>query len=132
MTQEQLDALQSKIDGYKAQVETKADATAIDALKAELQTLKDNNVDKSVIDTYKEQIDELALQLKGITEKGNATVKTLEEQLAENKEALKEIANGSNKEVVVKALTNRAAIANNEQAFDLPDLGQLAHRKLTA
>lgn len=91
MTQEQLDALQSKIDGYKAQVETKADATAIDELKAELQTLKDNNVEKSVIDTFKEQIDELALQLKDFTEKGKSNenpFKELENGIAEKAEEI--------------------------------------------
>ena len=59
-------------------------------------------------------------------------VLTLKDELSANKEVLKEIAGGiSNKEVVVKALATRASITNNEQAYDLPDLGQLATRKLS-
>jgi len=65
-----------------------------------------------------------------VTEKLKAV--SLKEELEANKAILKEIAGGiSNKEVVVKALSNRASVANNEQAYDLPDIGQLATRKLS-
>jgi hypothetical protein len=56
----------------------------------------------------------------------------LKQELEANKDLLKEIAGRvSNKEIVIKALSNRASVANNEQAYDLPDLGQLATRKLS-
>ena len=124
------DALNSKIEAIKTETVSKAD---YDALKLELEAVKTANADKSVTEDLQKKLDELALEVKEIETKGSkGTAKSLEEQLTENKEALKEIANGSNKEVVVKALTLRSSITNNEQAFDLPDLGQLAHRKLTA
>ena len=124
------DALNSKIEAIKTETVSKAD---YDALKLELEAVKTANADKSVTEDLQKKLDELALEVKEIETKGTkGAAKSLEEQLTENKEALKEIANGSNKEVVVKALTLRSSITNNEQAFDLPDLGQLAHRKLTA
>ncbi len=124
------DALNSKIEAIKTETVSKAD---YDALKLELEAVKTANADKSVTEDLQKKLDGLALEVKEIETKGTkGAAKSLEEQLTENKEALKEIANGSNKEVVVKALTLRSSITNNEQAFDLPDLGQLAHRKLTA
>ncbi len=55
----------------------------------------------------------------------------LSKSLKDNMSVIKDIANGQNKEVVLKADTVRASIAANTQSYDLPDIGQLAHRKLT-
>jgi hypothetical protein len=52
-------------------------------------------------------------------------------ELKDNLEAIKGIAKGDSKEVVIKAITNRASIAGNLQAVELPDVGQLATRKLS-
>jgi HK97 family phage major capsid protein len=86
---------------------------------------------KSISDVQKAQGIALA---KAITEggasgsgRGNAA-----KEIGEKKEDLKGLLNGSQSEVEIKALTNRAAVINNEQAFDLPDIGQLATGKLTA
>jgi len=51
--------------------------------------------------------------------------------IGEKKEELKDIAKGANKELVLKANTFRSSIANSELAFILPDIGQLAHKRLT-
>ena len=63
---------------------------------------------------------------------GSPAVKTLESEVKENKEALIAIAKGDNRDVELKALTNRAAITNNEQALDLTDIGQLATGRMRA
>jgi len=57
--------------------------------------------------------------------KGNAT-KELNEEIKENKDALKEIAKGANTEMVVKANTVRSSIATNTHQLLLDGVGQLA------
>jgi len=121
MTTEQLDAykveLKSHEDaeikkGINTEVE-KAIATAKEALKVSLTAEIENQITDKM------------------TSNENGTKKTLRDELKENKEAIEAIAKGSNTEVVIKATTNRASIANNEQALDLMEVGQLAHRKLS-
>jgi hypothetical protein len=81
-----------------------------------------------------EELVELAKNVKALKEtpadkNGKGSVK---EELKANKEAIKAIAKGtSNQEVVIKALTLRSAITDNESAYTLPDIGQLATRKLS-
>ena len=97
-------------------------------IKSQIEEATKNNASKTEIEEIRESLN----QIKESTESKNAPVLSLAKQLAAEKETLKSIANGtSSKEVVVKALTTRAAIDGNEQAFDLPDIGQLATRKLT-
>jgi len=80
----------------------------------------------------KDANEQIAKLKENATEIEKSKTLTLKDELSANKEVLKEIAGGiSNKEVVVKALATRASVANNEQAYDLPDLGQLATRKLS-
>ena len=81
-------------------------------------------------------VEGLAEEVNSLSEKlkeGNPNSEnTMEKQISENKETLKEIAKGTSaKEVVLKADTLRASIANNQQATDLAGVGQLAHRKLS-
>lgn len=126
MTQEQIDALQSKIDGYKANLETKADKEVIESLKSELETLKTNGVDKATVDALKANIDDLALQLKDATEKANPTnTDKVSEEIKAKKEQIKNVASGGKGEVEIKALSNRASIANNTEAVRLGTIGQL-------
>jgi len=117
MTPEQLDA-------YKTEMRTHEKTELSNELKAELskaqETLKDF-LAKEVSNQLLEQ-----------TSKGNEEVKTLSQEIKENKDALIKVAKGETKEsVVLKADTNRASIANNQQAVDLPNIGQLATRKLS-
>lgn len=61
---------------------------------------------------------------------GKEKVKTLAEEISENKETIKAIASGDkNAEVEIKALSNRASIANNTEAIRLSDIGQLGVKR---
>jgi hypothetical protein len=120
MTPIEADAYQTEKRAFEQEATNKQIADAI---------VKANEVFEAKFKDANEQIAKL---------KENATVIEksrvvgLKEELEANKAVLKEIAGGiSNKEVVVKALSNRASVANNEQAYDLPDVGQLATRKLS-
>lgn len=109
MTQEQIDALQSKIDGYKANLETKADKEVIESLKSELETLKTNGVDKATVDALKANIDDLALQLKDandkVAEAEKNSFKELEKGLEENVDAiLKQKTTGTVANFTIKAV----------------------------
>jgi len=59
--------------------------------------------------------------------------KTLVAEIKENKEAIIKLFKQSPEsgEILVKALTNRAAITDNEAAIDIPEITQLAHKKLS-
>jgi hypothetical protein len=102
---------------------------ALETLKNELAELKAS--DKSEV--VKSEIVRIATELKALQEKGvEAEKPSLKSELKAEKETLKAIASKiSNKEVVVKTLLQRSAIANNQQAYDLPEIGQLATRKLS-
>lgn len=116
------------------------DAIAKNATKEEIAALKEeftesmNKKFDSLQTALKAQGLTLAKMLENGAPKGQA--KSLIEQIKENLADLKAIAkDASSKEVVLtnyKAMTERASIANNQQAFDLMDIGQLAHRKLSA
>ena len=119
ITQEQLDALSAKVEGYKAQ------DVEVSALKAELEALKGKEtIEKSVFENLQEQVN----QLKEMGTQ-SVTVKTLVEEIKENKDALKNIAKGGNAEVVLKADTLRASIATNPHVELLDGVGQLQRKK---
>lgn len=98
-------------------------------LKAQIEEATKNNASKT-------EIEEIRESLKQIQESTSKEVKasaSVAKQLADNKEELKSIASGSSAkevEITTKALSNRASIDGNQQAYDLPDIGQLATRKL--
>lgn len=118
ITQEQLDALSAKVEGYKAQ------DVEVSALKAEIEALKGKEtIEKSVFENLQEQVN----QLKEM--KTTATVKTIVDEIKENKETLKSIAKGGNAEVVLKADTLRASIATNPHVEMLDGIGQLQRKK---
>ncbi len=120
MTPIEADAYQTEKRAFEQEATNKQIADAI---------VKANEVFEAKFKDADEQIAKLK-ENATVTEK--LKVVGLKEELEANKAVLKEIAGGiSNKEVVVKALSNRASIANNEQAYDLPDVGQLATRKLS-
>ena len=111
----------------------------VDTYKAQLEA---HNVEqtKSVIDAeVKAQVEAAKVVLTAeienqITDKmavdGKEKVKTLAEEISENKETIKAIASGDkNAEVEIKALSNRASIANNTEAIRLSDIGQLGVKR---
>ena len=119
----------TKIDGFKTQLENAVSKEDYNALKLELDTLKS---DSTIKDLLNETVEKLA-QIEESTNSKNEASKTLSQVLKENKEAIQDIAKGISKsEVVVKADVLRASIAGNQQATELSDIGQLAHAKLTA
>ena len=118
ITQEQLDALSAKVEGYKAQ------DVEVSVLKAELEALKGKEtIEKSVFENLQEQVN----QLKEM--KVTATVKTIVDEIKENKETLKAIAKGGNAEVVLKADTLRSSIATNPHVALVDGIGQLQRKK---
>jgi hypothetical protein len=114
-----------------------------DAYQTEKRAFEQEGTNKQIADAmavatlafetkFKDANDQIAKLKENSIETAKSKVVGLKEELESNKSVLKDIASGiSNKEVVVKALSNRASIANNEQAYDLPDIGQLATRKLS-
>jgi len=118
ITQEQLDALSAKVEGYKAQ------DVEVSTLKAEIEALKGKEtIEKSVFENLQEQVNQLK-EMKVTT-----TVKTIVEEIKENKEVLKSIAKGGNAEVVLKADTLRASIATNPHVALVDGIGQLQRKK---
>jgi len=118
ITQEQLDALSAKVEGYKAQ------DVEVSTLKAEIEALKGKEtIEKSVFENLQEQVNQLK-EMKVTT-----TVKTIVEEIKENKEVLKAIAKGGNAEVVLKADTLRASIATNPHVALVDGIGQLQRKK---
>ena len=111
-----------KIDAMKNESVSKAN---YDDLKTELEAIKTNGVEKSAIESLTQKLDELALTVNDIESKTEKTAKTFKEEVAEKKEAIKNILNGQRGEVELKALTNRASISGNTNAFVLPEIGQL-------
>jgi hypothetical protein len=79
--------------------------------------------------------DELYNTVQELKERGTPsenTSKAVAQELKANMDKIKGLAKGTEKEdVVVKALTLRSAITNNQSAYDLPDIGQIATRKLS-
>lgn len=123
--------LKSEVEGLIANkgFANKTEVESINKLVAELDAALKANDNTEI----KAEVIRLAAELKALKEVGAPAQKTsLKEEFAANKEELKRIANKvSEKEVTIKALTLRSAIANNETAYDLPDIGQLATRKLS-
>jgi hypothetical protein len=120
--------LGTKIDAFK---ETSVSKEDLATLKQEFETLKSQGADVTAL---KGQIDELALTLKDVQEKGNANQESFLEIVKANREKInastKEKGTGKECEIVVKADTVRASIANNGAALQLGMNTLLATRKL--
>lgn len=124
--EETIKELGLKIDQFKTETVSKAD---YEALKQEFDTLKasqDGNVNQSAIDTLKSQLDELALTVQdNATKATDKNANGLVAELKENQDKLKSIVRGDRGEIEIKALTNRASISGNTNAYVLPTIGQL-------
>jgi hypothetical protein len=102
---------------HEADLQTKAIEKAVTATKAEMQL---------IIDKATEDITEIALQLKEIETKGvDGKDDAFKTEFNAKKEALKNIISGQRGEVELKAITNRASISGNTNAYVLPEIGQL-------
>jgi hypothetical protein len=120
----------------------KMTAEQLDQYKKEMKAHEDALLKTSITDEVKAQMtagqealktflaDEIAKQLLDANKGQEGTTKTLAQEISENKEAIKAIANGDKKtEVEIKALSNRASIANNTEAIRLTDIGQLGVKR---
>jgi len=106
---------------HEGDLQTKAIELAVkgakDEFKTELKKANDNAT-------------ELALKVTELETKGLQSVeKTFASEILENKEAIKNIAKGSNNELVVKANTVRASIATNPHQLLADGIGQLQRVK---
>jgi len=107
---------------HEADLQQKAIDKAIKTTKEEMQV---------IIDKAKEDITELALQVKEIESKGgNASLESeLSKELKEKKESIRSIAKGAKEEITVKANTLRASIATNPHDLLIDGIGQLQRVK---
>lgn len=79
-----------------------------------------------IIDKAKEDITELALQVKEIETKGGVSNgDSFKTDFETNKEVIKNILSGQRGEIELKAITNRASVSGNTNAYVLPEIGQL-------
>ena len=86
------------------------------------------------IESFKGQLTTLANELQALKESGATSVsKTTAQELREMKDQIIKTAKGlaGDKDIEIKTLVQRSAIASNENAYDVPDIGKLATRKLT-
>jgi HK97 family phage major capsid protein len=102
-------------------------------IESQIKEANKNNVSKEEIeklslklDTIVKEHEQALLTIKSLREKPT-TEKTegLAEEMKANKEQINAIAKGSQEEVVIKAVTNRASITNNTQTIELTTIGQL-------
>lgn len=116
--------LGEKIENFKAEQITKSE---FEALKKEFDSLKADNSTNETVEKLEKQLEDLALQMKDFETKGGQNNPTdIVEEFKANKEKIKAIAKGDkNTEVEIKALSNRASIANNTEAVRLSSIGQL-------
>ncbi len=105
------------------------------ASKEDLQNILDES-NKSIdsrFNEFKEVIVDLGTKVKAGMGNASERKQTLVEEITEKKEAIKKLLNSvpGNGDILIKALTNRAAISDNDAAVDLPDVGRLPNKRLT-
>jgi len=102
--------------------------------KDDVQTMLDaiNKERAEQVSTIYEAMKEIAVSARNSNNAQGEVKTTLAKEILENKSVLKSLTKGSTESVELKALTNRAAITNNEQALDLADIGQLATGRMRA
>jgi len=139
---ELMEAIKLKMDDIQKKYDEKADASEIVKLKAELDELRAKATTdqiEAIKNEFKGQLETLETALKTQGEemtklKTNVTeisVNPLATEIKSQIDAIKSAATGGKEEIALKALTLRSAITNNQNAYDLPDIGQLATRKLS-
>lgn len=124
MTPEQRDAYGTEKRQFEAETRQKETEAAIEKALAGAVSSKEVA-----------EIRESLNQIKETSTLGASKEVSVSKQIAAKKDILKALASRTNisekeVEITTKALSNRASIGNNEQAFDLPDIGKLATRKL--
>jgi len=120
-------AIDEAVKGYatSGDIET-AIKTAIDALKASLSS---EGINADVLKELREAVN----VMKDNTSNNGQPINHVAKELKSNMPAIKAMAKGNRdgEEIAVKTLVLRTAVGDNAQAYEVPDIGQLAHRKLT-
>lgn len=123
-TEELVKSFESKVEALKAGQVSKEDIEALKTgFETQLKEVKDGALTAEAVKTIFES--EAEKLISDLSNKDSKSENALAKEILENKEALKAIAARQVGEVELKALTNRAAITNNGNAYDLPDIGQL-------
>lgn len=122
--------INDKIEALKGQISnavTKEDLTALEEKLNALDVTETTEANKTAIEEMQEKVNFLHDQ----AQENKSKPKSFVQELKENKEVIKNIAKGGKETYETKALVTRATVQSNEQAFDLPDIGQLATRRLS-
>jgi HK97 family phage major capsid protein len=117
---ELIKSFEVKIDALKTETVSKTD---YDALKTDLEAIKASLTDPDAIKNLSTKLDELALSIEEKSSQSNENA--LIKEVSEKFETIKNIAGGQRGNVEIKALTNRASISGNTNAYVLPEIGQL-------
>jgi HK97 family phage major capsid protein len=107
-----------------------AEKVAGDALAkaAEFLSKINEKADKTETDELQKQFDTLSTKMNEMQKKGGNVIveKSLSEEIGEKKEAIRDLMHKRNtQEIILKAPTLRASVADSEQSFHLPSIGQL-------
>lgn len=134
MEEKEFNELVAKIEkttGEKIESQVKEALKDMPDFNAIKELLEKDFADASAVQELKEILEAQGEAITKIETKGQPGAgKTLEDEIKENKEALKAISKRQgNKSVVLKALTTRASVATNNIGLDLPGLGEYGLRK---
>lgn len=120
------------LDDLAEKMDKLAQKSELTTIITDIKTLKESGFDKTEFDLAVKKFDDLAIDLEAVKNKGGRSSENeMANELKENSGVLKDIASGGKGEIVIKAISNRASVVGNEQAVDLPGIGQLAHRQLS-
>jgi HK97 family phage major capsid protein len=105
----------------KRSYEVTAQKTAIETA---VKTVKDELIKE--VDSAKEAAKQLSLEVEALKIKGaKAKVNAFKEEFEGSQEKIKNILAGQRGEIEMKAITNRASVSGNTNAYFLPEIGQL-------
>ena len=114
-----------------------ATKTELESIKEDLKGLDVNALkemankeiaEKETVDNLKGQISELSENVNFIKDnmESGSNNQSLAKEFKDKKNEIKDIIAGNKKEVELKAITNRASVANNSQSVFLDDISELA------
>lgn len=129
------EALKNKLTALEQAVKSGANKEEMEKSISELKEELTKTVSKEDYNKLQENLKSISEDLETIKENGmqKGKQKTLAKEIKENLNELKSIVKGvSTDDLTVKATVLRSSVAGNQQAAELPDIGQLAHAKLTA
>jgi HK97 family phage major capsid protein len=115
----QLDAYKTELQKHESDLRAKEISEAVEAVKTELtaEIKKANDANVALENQIKE--------LKDAQVKEADNEVSFKKEFESKKEAIKNIVSGQRGELTIKAITNRASISGNTNAYVLPTIGQL-------